>query len=198
MERGARRLIAIALLLSAAASSASAHNLGDRRRVVLSIGPEQLTLLVAYEVPAGRTAGQLRTMLDLNRNGAIDEGVEQLAQLSALVPRVSAGIDLTIEGETIRLQLDEVSFHDGAGGGPERGFLGMAVYVAPWPVDAPARARVALTLSEQVPRAGAEIQLEAGVTLVDALLPVATNAPVVGPAELQPGIEMWVVVAREV
>lgn len=166
------------------ATDAQSHELAEQREVILSISPDGVELLVAYELPAGAPAARLRQWMDLDKDGNVsNEGLEALARAQLLIPRLVSGIEVLLDNAPLRLTLAEVSLNDGAGDDLEMGFVGMAIYVwsSPEPINA---ATVELRVAENTPAVIAHVQTTGALTIASSTVPGADDAPVVGPVNV--------------
>ncbi|MBN1946158.1 MAG: hypothetical protein JW797_10815 [Bradymonadales bacterium] len=169
---------------------ALAHILPETRQLVLSVEPTRCQLLVTYELPAGQMARDYRLMVDMNHDGQVSGGVERWAVAMALLPRMQAGLSLLIDGQAVPLELENVSFQDGAGSGHRRGFAGMALLVANFAEPLTGPTEIRLRLSSGSSHVHVQAQVAEGLTLSDSSQPVQPDAPVIGPTHLDPGIDL--------
>jgi hypothetical protein len=165
-----------------------AHELAEQRRIILSIASDTIEMLVSYELPGGREAERLRQGMDMDMDGTITPGIEQLAQAQILLPRLNAGLSVSIDGVPLEMELADLEFRDGAGQGSDRGFLGMAIYRASREAEVGAVTTVAVSIAPDVAPAQAELQVVDGGVIVESVVPAAADAAVIGPVELLPDV----------
>ena len=167
-----------------------AHELPEHRSIIVSISAETIEMLVLYELPAGVDAMSYRTMIDLDRNGVVEGELENLAQAQVLLPRIGTGLTVTSDDEPVELGLADVSFQEGAGDGPDQGFIAVAIFSGPFEITT--ELRITLTIGMEIDPVHAEMQVTGDVQMTESSHPVAPDAPVIGPAELGSGEAMWV------
>jgi hypothetical protein len=187
----------VVMFVLAPVSAGLAHNLSEQRSVILSLAPDGIDLLVAYELPAGARAMELRDIIDMDRSGAVDSRLEELARVQLLHARLRAGLDVVVDGEPVLLELERIEFRDGAGEGARQGFEGMALFRVEREFESNRETQVSLQLVEGSAQTQAEVQILPGLTIVSSALPVAVDAPVVGPAEVLPSLPLTVTVRRD-
>lgn len=166
------------------ATHANSHELIEQRELILSLSPDGVELLVAYELPGGVQAARLRQWMDLDKDGIVSsEGLEFLARAQLLIPRLASGIEVLVNDDVLPLSLVEVNFADGAGSNEEMGFAGMAIYVwtSPVPIDS---ATVELRVAENAPAVIAHAQTTGDLAITDSTVPRAPDAPVIGPVNV--------------
>lgn len=172
-------------------STLLAHDLGEQRHVLVSVEPGVIEVLVAYELPAGQLARELRAAIDQDGNGAVDREAERLARAQVLIARVRAGWSVCLGNSELALELADLSFRDNVGTDHRRGFEGMVIYRAAVP-DLGSIDSVRIELAPGAASVRAEIQVTPPLTVVDSPLPPAGDAPVVGPVEVTPDLPLEV------
>ena len=187
----------VALVWVSHTSQADSHELVEQRELILSIAPDGVELLVAYELPAGAPAARLRQWMDLDKDGSVsNEGLEALARAQLLIPRLASGIEVLLDNAPLQLALAEVSLNDGAGDGAEMGFVGMAIYVwsSPAPIDT---ATVELRVAENTPSVIAHVQTTGALAIAESTVPRAADAPIVGPVSVLHQVPLRVTVENQ-
>ena len=164
---------------------AVAHELGERRDLIVSLSPEGVDVLVSYELPGGDVATRARHQIDLNRDGRIGlEGVEALAWAQLFVPRAAEGLLIELGDLSLPLVLSGIDLQDGAGAPEQRGFVVMLLYE--WRGDVPASGALAVSRAAETAPATAMVQVVGDLIVVESVVPPAPDAPVFGPLELIP------------
>jgi len=171
--------------------------LPEQRQVILSISASHVDLLVAYELPAGVQAREIRGFVDMNGDWVVDSPLEQLARAQILLSRLRSGLSVTVDGVEVPLSLERIEISDGAGEGRLQGFEAMALFSADWSVEPNREIQVSLGVAENTPPVRAELQVLEGLTIVSSDLPVAPDAPVVGPTEIRSTAPLTVGVRRD-
>lgn len=92
------RRVILLLCLIAAPSQLWGHTYPTERGVVAQVGESRVDVMITYREPAGERADLLKTRLDLNRDGAINEAERAIAEsvMGALMLR---GLQLEVVGE---------------------------------------------------------------------------------------------------
>lgn len=188
-----------ALMLSA--STASAHEMDPRHRVIASVsdaGAEGLRVevLLVMELPRGRRAARLRARFDLDRDGAFNP-LEAKALAGELGPEAVGGFVLLYNDKAQQPEaLEQRAVTMGDDGlsiallmtyklRRVAGRLAVRVLKAP---------RSALRVSPKALMV--ELQALAPLKIARASAPVAADAPVAGPAHVHPGgADAWLEVA---
>lgn len=196
LRRGSAAGLLAALLMVTAALPLQAHEGIEQRQVVVSLAPDRIDMLVAWELPAGAMAAQLRSAMDLDGDGLVQGDHEILTRAQLLIPRLVVGIELRVGEEAVSLDMIDVELRDGSGSGPRQGFEAMALYHTDRPLAQDAAAAVVVGVADAVAPVRAEVQWAEGLVLEDSSLPPATDAPAIGPAEVLPGLPVTVRVRR--
>lgn len=172
----------VAILLAPALGAG--HQFAEQRRLVLSVQPEQLVLLVAYELRPGALADGLRARYDAGDDGQIRTAFERLARARVMAPRLRADLSVSVDGAPVQLRLADLAFPDAPLEGGRRGVAAVALYRADLPsID---RAR---ELEVRVDRGQAtlEAQATAPLHLRSSALRRRSGDPVLGPATMRRG-----------
>ncbi len=168
----------------------------EQRRVIVSLSPTTIEVLIAYELPAGAEAARMRGLIDLDRDGVIDDAYESLAQAQLLLPRVNGGLSLRVGDVQPEFELDDVRFTPGAGEGERQGFVGMALYRASHTLVG--ETRLTFDVEGGSVAASVEIQGVEGVSIVDAPVAVAPDVELIGPVAVHPDHPLVVTVSPTV
>lgn len=181
-----RRLVpALTITLVLLPAAAAGHEFEETRRLVLSVEPDHLELLVAYELRPGRLADGLRARFDAADDGRVDSAWERLARSRVIAPRLERDLAIELDGRRVRWRLADLAFLDPPREGGRQGIAAMALYRAPLgPLDGaehPLRVGIGRGL------ATVEAQAAAPRRLSSEDLARRPDDPVLGPARLRPG-----------
>ncbi len=158
---------------------AHAHHLPERKRVVLSVSPGEVEILVAYTLPSGTIAEGIRASLDANRDGRIAGPLERLALAQHMLPRATRGLDFGRELKLVRSDFKDAEFK-----GRQTGFRALLLYKAPLKAG-----RLALKIAKLEHEVSVEAQSKTWRILASSL-PRRPKDPVWGPTVLGEG-EVW-------
>jgi hypothetical protein len=173
----------LALAFALLASSASAHDRDDVRRVIVSVERDAIDVVIVHEIADARRGRSLRALSA--RGNARLERFARLAELQAFEPRVRQGLAISIDGERRAPVLEDLRVADGAEESSGRASL---VVLARYSLAVPARARtITVANLDAIGSVFVEMQVADGMTIERSDLPKRARDPVVGPLAIAPG-----------
>lgn len=195
--------VLIALVVGLSCAVAAAHELDEQRELMVSIGPGQVDLLLAWSVPPGEDAARLRALTLPLHFGGLDDSVRERLLAASLLPRMMRGVQVSMDGVVLQPEIERFHLRDSPGRGATRGFQAMALLrvsapeLVPDPPEAGAAApawsfRVERALHADPVQLVVQVDPERGWTVTDTALPA--SPPLWGPVELEAGVGMqWTV-----
>jgi hypothetical protein len=175
-----------------------AHDFEESRRIVLSVEPDGVEILVDYALRPGRLFEALEARFDADHDGRATTPLERLARAQTVSPRIRAGWTLTVEGREVGMTLSNLAFPEAPLEGGRRPIHAVALYVAP--LSRAPSADAPLSLELRTRRARGAITLEAqvaeGYVVTGTGLESRAGDPVLGPSALTTSGSVMVTVSR--
>lgn len=184
--------LAFALLLLCPASGAG-HQFDEQRRLVLSVEPGRLELLVGYELRPGELADGLRAQYDAGDDGRVTTAFERLARARVMTPRLRTDLAVSLDDTPLRLRLADLAFPEPPREGGRRGVAAVALYRADLPpIDGERR------LAVRVDRGQATLEAQArGLVIQSSAMRPRPGDPVLGPVAIRRGRSMVVTLSTD-
>jgi hypothetical protein len=186
-SRTAGAVIAALFLVPVLAGPASAHTLPERQRVLLSVAPGEVQLLIVWDAAPVGVAEQIWQAVDANANGVVDIGWEQIAMAQLVLPRLQAGLSVQHNGVPVQLELANYAWNPGEVEGTRRGLGAAAMFTASWSESDAALHTWAVAVSTATSEVTVEIQAVPPWSITSSTLPWVSGDAVAGPGRALEG-----------